>query len=71
MEKSLLDSSQQEGMHQGSQTSQLFHMATQVYDVYEPVRDFPKKASTNECQNLEIGSNIIGKLENDKSIPID
>ena len=37
----------------------------------ELVRDFPKKELSPECENLVIGSSIIGKLEIDKSIPID
>ena len=36
----------------------------------ELVRDFPQKLSP-ECENLVIGSSIIGKLEIVKFIPID
>ena len=37
----------------------------------ELVRDFPKKELSPECEHLVIGSSIIGKLEINKSIPID
>ena len=42
MEDGLFNGNQQEGMNQARQTRQLSDMATQT-DVYEPVRDSPKK----------------------------
>ena len=37
----------------------------------ELVRDLPKIELAPECENIFIGSSVIGKLEIDKSIPID
>ena len=37
----------------------------------QTVRSFPKITLIEENQNLVLGSSIIGKLENDKTIPID
>ena len=37
----------------------------------ELVRDFPKKELSPECENLVIGSSVIGKVEIDKPIQIE
>ena len=37
----------------------------------ELVRDFRKKELSPECENLVIGSSVIGKVEIDKPIPIE